>query len=93
MNKVVLILFLFCSSFSFSQKSIAGKPYVMNNNKDFYFLDKILKNKKIILLGEQTYGDGATMDEKLNLALYLNRRKGKTTLVFETGIILHYKFR
>lgn len=91
MKKVTLLLFLFCSSFSFSQKPIAGKPYVMNDNKDFYFLDKILKNKKIILLGEQTYGDGATMDEKLNLALHLNRRKGKNTLVFETGMYEGYK--
>ncbi|ELV7524356.1 hypothetical protein QMU91_000539, partial [Flavobacterium psychrophilum] len=64
-----IALFIFVFSSIFAQKPISGKSYIVNIN-DYSFLDNILKSKKIVLLGEQSHGDGATFDEKINLIKY-----------------------
>lgn len=91
MKVFFLSLFFLISSFVFSQQTIAGKSYVMNEKKDYSFLDEVLKNKRIVLLGEQTHGDGATFDEKVNIIKHLNQRQGFSTVVFESGLYENYK--
>ncbi|HFG0576324.1 erythromycin esterase family protein [Flavobacterium psychrophilum] len=85
-----IALFIFVFSSIFAQKSISGKSYIVNKN-DYSFLDNILKNKKIVLLGEQSHGDGATFDEKINLIKYLHEKLGYNTIVFENGLYDNYK--
>jgi erythromycin esterase-like protein len=79
-------LFLLTFSFVFSQQSIGAKSYVMNDKSDYSFLDNVLKNKRIVLLGEQTHGDGATFDEKVKIVKHLNNTLGFNTIVFESGL-------
>lgn len=87
-------LFLYFSSFFFcgiiySQNLIASKSFPIKN--DYSFLDNVLKNKRIVLLGEQSHGDGATFDEKVTMIKYLHEKLGYNTLVFESGLYDHYK--
>jgi len=63
----------------------------MNDKNDYSFLNEVLKNKRIVLLGEQTHGDGATFDEKVNIIKYLNQRLGYNSIVFESGLYENYK--
>ncbi|WPO79416.1 erythromycin esterase family protein [Flavobacterium sp. KACC 22761] len=77
-------------NFTFSQNIIPGK-YSTINNSNYTFLDTILKNKKIVLLGEQSHGDGATFDEKVNLIKYLHEKQKYNSIVFESGMYDQYK--
>lgn len=84
---------LFCILFlnlTFSQNTISGKYSKVNNNH-YLFLDTILKNKKIVLLGEQSHGDGATFDEKVNIIKYLHEKQKYNTIAFESGMYDQYK--
>jgi erythromycin esterase-like protein len=84
---------LFCIllfNFTFSQNTIPGN-YSKIDNKDYSFLDTILKNKKVVLLGEQSHGDGATFDEKMNLIKYLHEKQNYNNIVFESGMYDQYK--
>lgn len=84
---------LFCVlllNLTFSQNTISGKYSKIENN-DYSFLDTILKNKKIVLLGEQSHGDGATFDEKVNIIKYLHEKQKYNTIAFESGIYDQYK--
>ena len=63
----------------------------MNDKNDYSFLNEVLKNKRIVLLGEQTHGDGATFDEKVKIVKHLNYKLGLNTIVFQSGFYENYK--
>lgn len=58
---------------------------------DFEALKEILSNARIVLLGEQTHGDGATFDAKVKLIKFLHREMGFEILAFESGLYENYK--
>ena len=89
MKYIIVYLFLF-SSYVFAQ-SIKGTSYPITSNSSYYFLDEVLKNKKIVLLGEQSHGDGATFDEKITLIKYLHEKLGFNTIAFESGLYDNYQ--
>jgi len=61
---------------------LTGVPVI---NEDFNFFDSLIKDKRIILLGEQTHGDGASQKLKTELILYLNG-KGYDVVIFESPL-------
>ncbi|CAM4048948.1 MULTISPECIES: erythromycin esterase family protein [Flavobacterium] len=87
MKSYLLLLF---SILSFGQTSIKGDLKYLESN-DYSFLNKILENKRIVLLGEQSHGDGATFDEKVEIIKYLHEKLGFNTIAFEGGFYDNYK--
>ncbi|WP_166920161.1 erythromycin esterase family protein [Flavobacterium poyangense] len=79
------------STFMFSQESFGAKSYAMSEKNDYSFLAKILENKRVVLLGEQTHGDGATFEEKVKIVKYLTNKLKFNTIVFESGMYENYK--
>ena len=91
MKIFLIILSTFFYNLVFSQNPIVGKSFVITDKNDYSFLENILENKKIVLLGEQSHGDGATFDEKVEIVKYLHEKLGYNTIVFESGFYDHYK--
>ena len=54
--------------------------------EDFHELDSLLDGVEIVMLGEQTHGDGTTFETKIKLIKYLHQNLGFDILAFETGI-------
>ena len=50
------------------------------------FLDEELKNKRILLLGEQLHQDGATLQMKTRMVRYLHEKLGYNVILYETGL-------
>lgn len=58
---------------------------------DLTFLKETLKDKRIVLLGEQTHGDGATFEAKVRLIKFLHQQMGFSMVSFESGLYENYK--
>ncbi len=52
-------------------------------NNDLYFLDTLLADKPLVILGEETHGEGSTTEYKLRLIRYLNQKLGYNVLLME----------
>jgi erythromycin esterase-like protein len=91
MKFFAICFFLISPYFIFSQQAIGAKSYVINNINNYSFLGEVLKDKRVVLLGEQTHGDGATFDEKVNIIKHLSNKLGFNTIVFESGMYENYK--
>ena len=52
---------------------------------------EVLKNTRILLLGEQTHGEGATFDAKVKLIQYLHEEMGFDMIAFESGLYTNYR--
>ncbi|WP_445711200.1 erythromycin esterase family protein [Flavobacterium sp.] len=81
-----VFIFILFSSLTYGQVSIN----TLKNN-DYYSLHGSLKDKRIVLLGEQSHGDGATFDEKVEIIKYLHEKLGFNTIAFEGGLYDNYK--
>ncbi len=64
--------------------------YCLNAQK-LIFGDSILADVEIVLLGEQTHGDGAVFEKKLAMIKELHEDKGFNLLVFESGLYDNFK--
>lgn len=53
------------------------------NKSSFVFLNKILTDKDIVILGEASHGDGKSFEVKSNLVEYLLEQRGYNTFAFE----------
>jgi erythromycin esterase len=56
------------------------------DDADLAPVGRAIGNRRIVLLGEQTHGDGAAFEAKARLVRWLHQRKGFDLLVFESGI-------
>lgn len=94
-NKLITLLLLF----TFTQKLIAQSSPFTNidqkcidigelNNRDFTSLKPLkeqLKGVEIVLLGEQTHGEGSVFETKIKLIQYLHEELGFDIIAFESG--------
>lgn len=58
---------------------------------DFEPLSKAIGNRNVVLLGEQTHGDGTTFEAKVRIAKFLHKEMGFNTLVFESDFYSAHK--
>ena len=59
------------------------------NNTDFADLrplENVIKNTKVVMLGEQSHGDGTTFLAKVRLIKFLHQELGFDVLAFESGL-------
>lgn len=59
---------------------------------DLYFLNDLLQDKKVILLGEQTHSDASTSLAKTRLIKYLHENLGYNVLLLEQDMYIIKKF-
>lgn len=57
---------------------------------DLQPLKEILKDKRIVLLGEQSHGEGASFEAKVRLIKFLHKELGFDMLSFESGFYDNY---
>lgn len=65
--------------------------YLRSQNREDFFSSGNLASVEIVLLGEQTHGDGAVFDEKVELIKYLHQNNGFNIVAFESGLYDLYK--
>ena len=69
-------------------KNLIDLGEVSKGNRDFTGYDKLdslFDGVEIVMLGEQSHGDGTTFDTKIKLIQYLHEKKGFDILAFEAG--------
>lgn len=62
-----------------------------SNNSDLLFLNDELVDVEILMLGEQSHGDGSTLMAKTRLIKYLHENLDYNVLVFESGLMDVYR--
>lgn len=90
MNKTSLfVIILFYSTWLNGQPGGVEKILVELNEdqKDYSFIDTLLQDKKLVLLGEMDHGDGSSFKIKTDLIKYLHEELGYNTLLFESSFI------
>jgi len=90
----MLISFLSEAQIKLSSEKIHPIKTIASNDTSFVdlqFLKSLLKNNQILLLGEQSHGDGATFDAKVRLIQFLHTELNYDILAFENGFYDNYK--
>jgi erythromycin esterase len=90
MNRVfaLLICCLFCIDTTFGQSSRTDifKTTGMEDLSDLSYLKTILKNKKVVLLGESSHGIGEFYSLKSRIVKYLHSELGYEVIFMESGL-------
>lgn len=98
MKSLFTILFISVSMLVFSQKTLEKGPLknqlidlgpVVENDENYSNYDQLketLKDVEIVMLGEQSHGDGTTYKTKVKLIKYLYEEMGFDILAFESGV-------
>jgi erythromycin esterase-like protein len=64
------------------------------NYQDLAFLKEMLKDKRIVLLGEQSHGEGSTFAAKARLVKFLHQEMDFDIISFESGLYdIHKTFK
>ncbi|WP_062058512.1 erythromycin esterase family protein [Aquimarina longa] len=98
--KLICFLIYFSLQFCDAQKSVVSKTEWLANhaievksisveNTDFSDLENLknlLKDKQIVLLGEQSHGGGSTYSAKVRLVKFLHQEMGFEVMAFESGM-------
>jgi erythromycin esterase-like protein len=89
---------LFLSNLGFSQEAdlseltiISLEDKTSQNPYDLESLRELIADMRIVLLGEQTHGDGATFDAKVELIKFLHDELGFDIVAFESPFYALYK--
>jgi erythromycin esterase len=84
---------LFLSNLGFSQEAdlseltiISLEDKTSQNPYDLESLRELIADMRIVLLGEQTHGDGATFDAKVELIKFLHDELGFDIVAFESPL-------
>lgn len=90
MPKLILgSIFSLLTVFIFAQSSLPVKEIVLENGdnfEDLAFLKPLLKDKKIVLLGESSHGIGDYYTLKSRLVKYLHKELGFEVFAIESGM-------
>lgn len=62
------------------------RPEVGDIYRDLRFFDQILKNKRIVFIGESSHGAAEFNSSKVRLIKYLHEQQGYQVLAFESGL-------
>jgi erythromycin esterase len=62
------------------------RPEVGDIYRDLRFFDQILKNKRIVFIGESSHGAAEFNSSKVRLVQYLHEKQGYQVLAFESGL-------
>ncbi len=71
--------------------SYPNKVCAQNFDAEMTQFYKDVENKRLVLLGEQTHGDGATFEKKLEIIKRLHEDLGFNIIAFESGLFDNYK--
>ncbi|WP_291869885.1 erythromycin esterase family protein [Maribacter sp.] len=82
--------FFLIAVFLLPKNILAQKAISIEGQEPYSFLNSIVDNKRLVLLGEQTHGDGATFDEKVKIVKYLHENLGYNIIVLESGFYDNY---
>mgnify|MGYP001056782888 CR=1 FL=1 len=82
-----LLCLLFCAQINAQQSPSSSIKFTNNlkSFKDLQALKKVLKDVKIIALGENTHGLGEVFKVKADLVKFLHKELGFSLLLFESG--------
>lgn len=67
---------------------------IRSSNEDYSdleFLRETLRNNRVVLLGEQSHGEGATFEAKVRLVKFLHQELNYEILSFESGLYDNYR--
>ena len=96
MKSTLTFLLTFISLFAFSQtneelnwiKANSKEIHLDDNDYErFEFLDSILKNKRIVMLGENTHGSSEYPILKNRIIQYLHKKLGYNVLTWESSLL------
>lgn len=59
----------------------------IKTNRDFSFIDRFIKDKRVILLGENSHGIADYFTTKIDLIRYLHHHHGFNVVVLESGLL------
>ena len=62
-----------------------------NDYRDLQFLKELWKDKKLVLLGEQSHGEGTVFEAKVRLIKFLHEEMGFEIVAFESGLYDNYQ--
>lgn len=69
------------------KSQIRRTAFEINDRNDYSFVDRYIKDKRIILLGENSHGIADYFTTKTDLIRYLHQHHGFNVVVLESGLL------
>lgn len=85
--KLYIALALFLSSLSLSAQQKNNFLFISDSTEILKEIEKAFENKRILLLGEASHGDGTTFTKKIELIKYLQKKLDIAAVVIEVPFI------